>query len=645
MSTRNPSVIQFILKLVFFIPVGVYQILKSSGKWLQKRIGRDGWVRHLVVDLVGVPISGVVGWQLADVAAFTWGLGSLSWFTIFIVTSVLIWSHLWCSIYYFALRHIWDFIERVLKYWDRFCREILSPVTRDITNWTRKAPGADALWSNVETPEGYRSTGVRFLEAFLAVTGVGFIAFASYLAYGATMTAGSVYVASHTVMVVTALAAAATTFGTLFAIAASLLDSKAPNVVVSWSTIVAASVAWFVHSFTGLSGGANAAISGATWLFGTAYLLPGAITVMQTGRIKKLVMRWYGLIDDCYHEEENKDFQKFNHHLQNLIMAPVIGWCVYGISLQASSPLWLAVVLGAVAFVYGYTEFYKKDLNTSRGNAELGATFVLLATYFAYDSIAPASTFASVALVIGLLVANFLVVYPLVYIVTRAITTPIAAAAGVKLEAMHTFLSSGINKMFEGLRELQTKAWDDRTDFAPLFGQVLNLVVVGAAVLQGGPALSGHMTSYTWLNVILTAFIGVNAFVLFGRLFTRYGAETLSTVLGLSSAASVGYYAYVASGSYTVAVAMGIIVCGIAAGVIAPLFYLGLRKIAEPVTPTLAPLAKDGFEALWNIYKEIWAFIGRISAQVLSIFAPIFALVAGTIAAVSASISRMFSRG
>lgn len=624
---------KLILWLVSIIPVTFYQGTKSIGQKLEKRIRRDGFARSLVVYILGAPIAGVTGWELANKAAFLAGFGSKAWTVILIVAAVVVWAVVWPGFYYLFLRHVWNALEKVYKYWERFCEHVVSPALEEFVTAIRKAPGADKLWSNVLPKEGGRGPAYRFVKTGFTIFALGAMAYGAYVVYGLTMTAGSAYIASHTLLIVVAMSVAATTFGTVFCFTGSLFDRHVPDTMSGVSTVFAVAVAWPMIQSFGYPAIAAAAVG--TWLVSMTYLLPGLITVLQTGRLKKIVEKWYKLIDTCYHEEENKEFQKFWQHGINLILSPVLGYVLFSIASSAGLPVWGALVLALIGAVYSYAESGRKWFGKWQGNMDAGVTFDVLMAYLVYDYVSPQGALASVGVGIVAVLSMFAVVYPIVYLSARAVSASFAGPAGVALEALHLRLSAKLNVFFDKLRELRDEAFGDRSEFARLFGHLINLTLVAVALVSGGSALMAHLTGIVWVNYVLAAFIAMNVLVLFGRLFSRYSAETLATVLGLSVAGPVGYFAYGASGSFLVAAGLVLVLGGIVGGVLAPLVYLVARRAFARITPVLAPKFDKFFDGLWNLYVEIWK-------AVITVVAPIVAFVNSVWKSIAESFSSVF---
>ncbi|MBK9280714.1 MAG: hypothetical protein IPM93_21330 [Candidatus Obscuribacter sp.] len=652
MFTPKNSLWENFLTIIFFIPVTTYQLLRESGEWLWKRIRRaNGWERSLVVGVVGLPISGASAWQVANLLAFHYGLGGLSWFFCFIVSAVLIWSHAWSSLYYFGLRHVWNLGEKAFKQWDRFCRNGLHPMLRALTDWTRQAPGANKLWLAVEGEDGRSGTAVRVLEVIAGVSIFGGAAYTGYLTYGAVT--ATALVDSGTLMMILGLTAAATVFGSIMMFFISMAEGKAPAIVAAYSALLAGATAYAATQFplvsqTPVSNSAGIALGVFDFFVNVTYVLPLAISLMQSGTIKRLVERWFDLIKDSYAEEENKDFQRFYQHALNLTLAPVLGFTIYIMATASALPVWSAALLAAATAIYSYCEAFRKRLNSYRCNLEMGTTIVFLAGAAAFTFMPAANAAISVAWAIGSMVFTYLFAYPAFYLTTRMIATRVnvgtvnCGTLGLALEKLHGSLSASVTAMFEALRTKRREAFDDNTDFSALFGHVLNLVIVATAVYSGTPVAMDYLTSSFWLNAAIAFFVATNGFVLLGKLFSSYSAHTWAAVLGLSSAAATGYYSYQVSDSVVTSVVLAAAVADIAAYVVAPLSYLAVRNVTAGFTPGLAKFARDSFDAIWSIYVRIWAAIGTRFAIVMTILAPIFASIINACRAVSATVSRIF---
>lgn len=646
MSNMNPGALSVLLKIVFFVPIAAYQLLKGSGEWLQKKIRRaNGWERSLTVALVGLPISLVTGWQLADTLAFRWGLGSMSWFALFASSSVLVWSHVWSSIYYFALRYIWDFISFLLRQWGRFCREVLNPALREATNYFRRAPGAERLWSAVEQ-NGTRSPGVRVLEALLAIAAVTVFLFAGYIAYDAVMVATSLYLSSHTIQLVLAIAAFVTVSGTLSFMAAELFDSRTANIVVYWSIVTGAALAWATNSIFSVPVAYLVALGLAGFLFGVTYGIPGLVAILQSGKLIELVRQWYGLIESVYHEEADKDFAKAYVHGVNALLTPVFGYVAYSVIVYGGMPVWSAVLLSIFTMIYVYSEGPKKvsrythvvgeDHLTSQevyDNARVSGSVIFLIAYATFSLVSTSSTIMAVGAGLAALAVSFALVYPMFYLVLKATFSSVSKPYGENLETLHSRLSGRVHQLFVSMREKQKAAWDDRGDFSAFFGQILNLALV-IGTLFNASDLASALIGNSIVSTVIMWFLALNGYVLLGRIFTSYAGITFSAVLSLTSASSVGYLAWSTSGSVFTTVLAALLVCVVIGYALAPMLYLGVRKVISPVvSPQLSRFVVGVFETVWRLYTEVWTMVGTVVRPVVE-----------TVRALSASISSLFSR-
>jgi len=72
------------------------------------------------------------------------------------------------------------------------------------------------------------------------------------------------------------------------------------------------------------------------------------------------------------------------------------------------------------------------------------------------------------------------------------------------------------------------------------------------------------------------------------------------------------------------------------------LLYLQFSKLFTPITPALAPFFNQAFEALWTVYKALWASVARQFRFLLVILQPVLAAIARTWQVVTAQIARVF---
>jgi hypothetical protein len=323
-------------------------------------------------------------------------------------------------------------------------------------------------------------------------------------------------------------------------------------------------------------------------------------------------------------------------------LAVVLAWALYSISLSSGLALWLALVVGAVTLVYTYAEGFQKHFGKSQANAEIAVTAIALATYAAYEAAPMASSAGNFTATAATLVGSGLVAYPLFYIAFKAITSSFVTTLGYALESVHTKLSSKIVSAFAWLREQQKAAFNDKSDFAKMFGHLLNAAVLAAALAQALPVVSAQITSNFWVDAFIIAFVSINGFVLLGRLFSHYGGATMAFISSITTLAAVGYYVNTVSSSLVTAIVIGLFAANIVGGVLAPLVYLQLAKLFAPVTAKLAPIVIGAFEALWSVYKALWVAVGRQFKFILAFLQPVLAAVARTWQTITAQVGRVF---
>jgi len=639
METPKTTVWQLLLNIIFFIPV----TLRISGKWLcqhaYSRSHNGGWGRTIFINIVGVLLGIAVGWQSADTLAFVYELGTPSWILTFVVAGVLTYTHVWASLYHFVLRYIFDVWDKLWSAYERLWREGLLPTIASITNTLKMLPGSSHLWSQLQNEYGSRSKGVRFLEVLLTIGVFATAAFIAYETYQWVLHFNYTFVGFTTVAVAAGLSAG----GIAIAIVSPAFDSKSYSVVTAASTLGAWALVTYVPAVAALQLPVKAGVFAGAEVFGIAYAVPGFVVILQGGLMRKILTQWKKLLDSAYGDESDRDYLRFFQHVSNIVLAAVLTWASYVLSIEATLPLWLAYTVATITAVYSYAEGFQKHFGKDQGNRDIAAVTITLAAFAAYHAGFATSTMVNLVLSVVTLFGSALIVYPMAYITLRALTRFISAPVGVTLESIHSKLSSKIVAAFASLRAKQDEAFNDRSDFAIMFGHLLNIGVLATALVVALPAVSPTITNNPFVDMAIIAFVGINGFVLLGRLFTYYSGATLAFFTGMTTLATVGYYVNGVTGSWITAGFLGLFASGVVGGVIAPLFYLYVaKKILSPFTDTLAPIVIRIFDALWTAYKALWTAVGRQIDRVLAFLAPIMAAIARTWQTIAAQIGRIF---
>ncbi|MDP3507997.1 MAG: hypothetical protein Q8T09_08415 [Candidatus Melainabacteria bacterium] len=635
METPKTSVFQFILNIIFFIPV----TLKISGEWLCKRAYSTGsWTRTIPVALIGAVLAVLAAWQTADWLAFSYGLGSATWLLIFLVVTTLTYTHVWSSLYYFVLRHVWDLWEKLWRSYEKLWKNALLPALEQIVAMVQRAPGAMALWSQLQNQYGGRSKGIRFIETVLYIALFAAVSYYGYLTYAWVLTLGISFVGLQAFAAVAGFILALA----LVSLVSPLFDSKAYQSIVAYGLLGSWALVQYVPFVAAQSEVVKVATFAASSLFAITYLVPALVVGLQGGFMKRVLHYWSELLNSSYGDEEDKDYQRFYQHLLNIGLAFAFAWVLYSLSIATGLALWLAWLIAVVSLVYSYTEGFQKHFGHSQATREMALATILVASYGTYHAALTNSAALNFGLLVATLLSTGLVIYPIFYIVVRAITRPLSSSVGYALERLHGRLSSKIVAAFAVLAEKRKEAFNDRSDFAKLFGHVLNLVILVIALLQALPVVSAKLTSNFYVDAIIIAFVSINGFVLLGRLFSYYSATTLASVGGLVTLATVGYYVNELSGSLTAAALLGLSAAGLVGGVFAPLLYLQFSKLFTAITPTLAPVFNQAFEALWTVYKALWASVARQFRFLLVVLQPVLAAIARTWQVVTAQIARVF---
>ncbi|MBS2009303.1 MAG: hypothetical protein JST01_19775 [Cyanobacteria bacterium SZAS TMP-1] len=642
MEKSRMSFAQLLLNVIFIIPV----TLRVSGKWLCHRAyGTGGWARTLPVALVGLALGVMTGWQAADriafefaPGAFSWLLNSSSWFLTFLLVASLVYTHVWSALYYFALRHLWDLWERAWRAYERIWKSVLLPGLEALVKIIKVAPGSTYLWSHLEDENGIRSKEIRLLEVLCIIAIFGAGGYSGYLTYELVSASGLQFVGLSAVATTLAVIVA----GSLVGLISPLFDSKAYASVAAASAMSTSVLLFLPPAFLGQTFAIKALALFAMFVFGVAYMVPALVIFLQGGFMKKVLTQWRRMLDTAYGEETDKDYQRFFQHALNIVLSFVLTWIAYSISISIGFASWLAFLIAALTLVYTYAEGFQKHLGQSKANTELAIVSILSVSYLTYQAVTASSAAVAFGLSLAAFLATALIAYPFFYIALRFVSRPFATSAGYALEKVHARLSSRVVAAFAWLRRKQDEAFNDRSEFAGLFGHLLNVAILAAALTLWIPSAAAYATSNIFFEIAIFAFVSVNGFILLGRLFSSYSGATLGFFTGLSTFAAVAYFVNDMSGSLTIALLVAGVASGIVGGVVAPLFYLQVARLLAPFTATLAPPVNRVFNILWSAYRDLWIAFGRHFAVVLALLQPLFAAVARTWQTVAAQLTRLF---
>ncbi|CAN5322528.1 hypothetical protein BH11CYA1_BH11CYA1_15390 [soil metagenome] len=622
------------LKFILYPFVALFMLFWEPSKFLSKKAYGGKWQSIIVSCLVGFALSCLAAVSAADfglahhLSFVWWGLGSIVGFWL---TGGIVWP----LAYLFVFKPLWDLGEKFLDLTRKIAKNAAKPAFKGLVSLACKFPGASALWASVlETPpaEGVKR---RKRWAFGALTGV--VAIAT-LALGALVAYTScnylialvptVIFDFHVNQALAGLLALTATTLVLVPLY-QVLDEAEEGYVM---TVLSGAATWAIVTKTallaGFAGAALYAAAAGIALAAFVYVIPGIIALASGGLAEAVLRGWKNLLEAVYDDEENKDFRKFYHNVMNIVVALLSGAVAYYVAGLVNLPSVLMWVAVGVSVLYCYVEGLREIINKSAGNPLLGvvlSTATGVGAWFALPGLVGIAGGWLAAACVGVTFATGLIAYPFFYLIVRALTSWAAAPVGTMLDSLRNSAVAAFLKLRKAVRDIQRSAFDDSTPYSGMFGHVLNISVIGVAIWQALPLAMGYLSFGFWLNSALAVFVGINLFMLLGKLFYKWGAEALACGGGFVALLSSAHWAYGASGGNVVAtVTVALTAASIVGGFVAPAVYLVIRPLANLVlTAWLAPILNGVFDFMWKVYEGFWRQFASVYRIALSIVKPI----------------------
>jgi len=652
----------FVVMFLFWKPAKFLSGKAYDGKW------KDG----LLAGLIGFALSCVAAVSAANfglshgISFIWWGLASVG---AFVYTGGIVWPLAFLGLF----KPLWKFGDKLLDLTRSLAKNVTGPFFAGAASVARKIPGADALWAIVQdTPkvEGAKSRkrwAVGVCHGIVFIATLALTALVAYVSYNFLLSLVSVpllnaYFVNQALAGLLALTAATFVMVPLYQMQD---EGKESYVVAALSGAATWALATKTVLLAGIAGlGFYGAVAGIFALL-FVYLVPGLIALASGGLVEALLRGWKNLLEAVYDDEKNQDFRKFYHNLMNIVVALLSGAVAFYVATLVHLPavlVWVAVV---ASVLYSYVDALREVANKSAGNAIIGVTVSLacgVAGWFWLPALLGITGGALVAAVIGVVAVVGFIVHPLAYLLVRLLTSWAAAPVGTLLDNARVGATTLFKKVRDAVRSMQKKAFDDSTPYSGMFGHLLNVAVIGVAIWKALPLAMGFLSFGFWVNTVLAVFVGINMFMLLGKLFHKWGAEALALGAGFVALLSSAHWAYgVSGGSIAATILVACTAASVAGGFVAPAVYLVLRPIANLVlTGWLAPLLETCFNFMWDLFESFWRkfavlyrgaaalvkpifrFLARIAAPIIKVVASLVGPLARAAASVWASIAGMF---
>ena len=634
MNNSSESGFMKALKFCLYPFVALFMLFWEPSKFLSKKAYGGKWQSIIVSCIVGFGLSCLAAVSAADfglshhISFIWWGLGSIVGFWL---TGGIVWPLAYLGVF----KPLWNLGEKFLDLTRKISKNAAKPMFEGLVKVACIFPGASALWKSVlDTPpaEGVKRRKRWAFGALAGVVAIATLALSALVAYvsynyliALVPTVLFDYHVNQALAGLLALTAATLVLVPLY----QLLDEAEEGYVVS---VLTGAATWAIVTKTALLAGFTgvglyAAAAGIA-LAAFVYVIPGIIALASGGLAEAILRGWKNLLEAVYDDEENKDFRKFYHNLMNIVVALLSGAVAYYVAGLIHLPpvlVWIAV---GVSVLYSYVEALREVVNKSAGNPLIGITLSIatgVGAWFALPALAGIAGGWLVAACVGITFATGLIAYPFFYLIVRMLTSWAAVSVGELLDSVRNSAVAAFLKLRKAVRDIQRSAFDDTTPYSGMFGHVLNISVIGVAIWQALPLAMGYLSFGFWLNSALAVFVGINLFMLLGKLFYKWGAEALAVGGGFVALLSSAHWAYGASGGNVIAtVSVALTAASIVGGFVAPAVYLVISPVANLViTGWLAPLLKGAFDFMWNVYEGFWRQFASVYRLALSIVKPI----------------------
>lgn len=645
MNTKNDSVLVKLGKGILYLLVGAVMLYWEPAKFLCRKAYGGKWYQSIGAGLIGLVVSIVSAVSAADLAMAN-NLSLVWWASASFASFFLMGGIIWPLAYIGVFKPLWKAGDKLLDLTRSFAKNVAGPCFKGLVKAARAVPGAAALWNSVEEQapaEGVKRRKRWAVGIFTGAVGIATLALGAsvaYTVYNYMMDlVPTVLVALHANQILAGLVAAtATTFVVVPLV--QLLDEGKEGYLVA---VLSAAATWALATQTALyatlGGAALYAAIGGTALAGFVYVVPGLIALLSGGLVEALLKGWKNLLEAAYGDEPNKDFRKFYHNAMNIVLAVLGGGVAFYVGGLIALPAVVVWVVAIASALYCYVEALREFTNKEAGNALIGVTVSVaagVAGWFLLPGLIGVTDGWLVALCVGIVFGVGFIVHPLAYLVVRFATAWASAPVGNFLDSVHSGAVSSFAKLRVAIRDMQKKAFNDTSAYSGMFGHLLNLGAITAIVWQGVPLALGYMSFGFWLNTLAVVFIGVNLFMLLGKLCYKWGAESLAFSTGVITLLGSAYWAYGVSGGSVVATIMiATTLASLVGGIVAPAVYLLLRPVANfLLTGWLAPLLSKSFDLLWSVYEGFWRQFAGLYRLALKVVKPIALFIYGIIAPV-----------
>jgi len=649
-----------ILKWVFLgIPALICVPLWRLGKFLSKEAYK-GLMRAIFNGLIGVAAATTASVYSFTVLPLLFGWQSLLFlipasFATWLVTMFIAYPALYLGVIHPFVR----LVDKIHDWTRDLAKNHLAPILESTVGVLKALPGSRSLWDfiedkNVPADQPKKGKWVGGFLQFVSALGIlyvggtlGWNTFNFLTPITAALAAGSLpsFLLPAYVGLGLAIFGAATVAAFVIALTFHTLDKAELNFAAAGLSGLAI---WKAFPLTTALVGDFGLVAtiGAVALqlvAGIAYGYPAVHAVLKSGLMKAILDGIKTLFENTYdYKDTNAEgvslgYRKFWAQVITIVsslLAGAISFYVFSVFGLLPVPV-IALVAVATAVVSYLTagEILEGDM-AAVGSGLVSAFGAGVYAYF----VTPVTGWLFYVIVASAVILTFFVLYPLVHGFIRLLFGGVAKPAGEAMERTHEAAvkrARSITKWWE--THVWDKAYEEKSKYAEMFVHAINIGVLGVAVWQALPLVSGFWGLPGWASIAVLSVAGFLTYMLLGRAMLAGGTWVVGGLAALTVTAQTGWTLYQSNQNlWWAAIIVALTVGSFAFYVAVPAALRVVRLVADPLlTSWLGPILSgiykffwDKFEVIADLFigmvKWLWKFIAPIFGWLFSILGAIF---------------------
>ncbi len=569
------------------------------------------------------------------------------------------WAYIWPIIHLLVIRtaiKVTDLVWEVIKF---FARDVFGVVTNGFVNVVRYLPGSDALWNSFSKRDFFGNV-ITFLLGASALGGGCYYGWnvwemvESFIP-GYTPALLLAWTPTWVYSVIGATAGAVVTLAIAGTAWQCLDHGKLNGVAVTTGALLGYAfystlVGWL--GLIGLTGyGVWGGLAVALVLF-VGYVFPAINKLFALGWLEKVLEGLRKINQDTYGDDLG-DYHKVYAHLANFAATAALTWVAWttcgalGLALYFTLPIMALVVVTAYLVVHSYLRGPGAPILVGVGLSGY-AGYLTYNHYF--DAGYPFGIFGAVPTAILAFLVIVGVIYPLVYIGVKWLTTNLGIEKLLApLDAFYKWVDDSVKVLSERLERVYWDAYKDNTDFRDWFIQVVN-IAVAVAIYMSLTVYLGFGSSLLWIGV--AGFITYCAYAFFGQFLARpadIGLHFSGIISGLITAGYVGSTVWGVTDSYWITGVTGFFTLALTYAFAFPVVYIALRFCLNLLVASWSTKLLVGLHSFaWNIFdKCIWTPVTVMAGWFKEVLGPLYGAlvaVASAFKAIYDNIMRMLRR-